>query len=169
MKRACKKLKKVVTFHTRAEQASSSESSAPATAAAPLPVANAPVALLGGVTEADREVQRANEEARARKLLAKKATIQASLAGPTAEADDAGGQPAPAEANLSENARRRQEKKAKQQRAEQRRIDEKQQRADDEEKLERAVVAARLVEHARDALHEDDARQNAVPRQGSNV
>ena len=37
-----------------------------------------------------------------------------------------------------------------------------QQRPDDEEQLERAVVAARLVEHARDALHEDDARQHAV-------
>ena len=28
--------------------------------------------------------------------------------------------------------------------------------------LEEAVVAARLVEHARDALHEDDARQHAA-------
>ena len=145
LKRACKKLKKVVTFHTRAEQASSSESSAPVTAAAPLSVANAPVALLGGVTEADREVQRANEEARARKLLAKKAVPQQPLAGSTAEADDAAGQPAPAEANLSKNARRRQEKKAKQQRAEQRRIDEKQQRADDEfRRVLKAVEPLRL-------------------------
>ena len=30
------------------------------------------------------------------------------------------------------------------------------------EELEEAVVAARLVEHARDALHEDDARQHAA-------
>ena len=31
-----------------------------------------------------------------------------------------------------------------------------------EEQLEEAAVAARLVEHARDALHEDDARQHAA-------
>ena len=30
------------------------------------------------------------------------------------------------------------------------------------EELEEAVVAARLVEHARDALHEDNARQHAA-------
>jgi hypothetical protein len=93
--------------------------------------ANAPVALTGNQT-VDRVVERANEEARQHKLLTKRATIQASLARPAAEADGATGQPAPAETNISKNARRRHQKKAKQQQTQQRRIDEKQQRNDDE-------------------------------------
>ena len=112
------------------DAAVSSSTSVPV-AAAPMPMANDPVAPSGDQT-VDRMVERANDEARQHKILTKRATIQASLARPAAEADDAAGQPVPAEANLSKNARRRQEKKAKQQRAEQRRIDEKQQRADDE-------------------------------------
>ena len=110
--------------------ASSSGASASATAATPLPVAIAPVALSVG-TEADRAVERANEEAKQRKLLAKRAAVQASLAGPAAVAEGVTGQPA-VEKILSKNARRRQERKAKQQREGQRRIDEKQQRVDEE-------------------------------------
>ena len=116
----------------REAAASSSEANAPATAAAPMPVATAAVALWGGLTEADKEVQRANEDARQRKLLTKKAVVQPSLARTAAVADDAAGQPAPAEKNSSKNARRRQERKLKQQQTQQRRIDEKQQHADDQ-------------------------------------
>ena len=147
LKRKCKKLKKIATWHARAEQEAATRSSGtsdPATAAAPMPVANAPVALTGGLTEADKEVQRANEMAKERKLLAKKAVVQPPLVRPAVVADDAAGQSAPAEKNSSKNARRRQEKKLKQQQTQQRRTEEKQRRADEEfRKILKAVEPLR--------------------------
>ena len=84
------------------------------------------------LTEADREVRRANEEARERKRLTKKAAIQPSLISTTAAADDATDLGAPAVNPPSKNARRRQEKKAKQRRAGQERVEKQRQRDDDE-------------------------------------
>ena len=109
------------------------------------PVAPAPPSGSDNQNEADREVERANEEAREHKLLMKKAAVQPSLTIPTAAADEAAGPGAPAETTLSKNASRRREKKAKQQRAEQRRTEEKQQRADEEfRKVLKAVEPLRL-------------------------
>ena len=106
---------------------------APATIVTQPPTAQQPAAQQPEMqTVADKEVQRANEEARERKLLTKKAAAQPALISPPAAADEAAGPGAPPETTLSKNARRRREKKAKQQRAEQRRAEEKQQRADDE-------------------------------------
>ena len=113
--------------------ASSMAPGAPATVAAQPPTAQQPAAQQPEMqTVADKEVQRANEEARERKRLTKKAVVQPSLTVPAAAADEAAGPGAPAETTLSKNARRRREKKAKQQRAEQRRTEEKHHRADEE-------------------------------------
>ena len=84
-----------------------------------------------------RDVERANEEARNRKLLTKKLAIQPSLVGPTPAAEVADGTGASGhgmslKTNLSKRACRRMEKKAKQRHAERRRDEAKQQRMDDE-------------------------------------
>ena len=113
--------------------ASSMAPGAPDTVAAQPPTAQQPAAQQPEMqTVADKEVQRANEAARERKRLMKKAAVQPSLTIPTAAADEAAGPGTPTEKTLSKNARRRREKKAKQQRAEQHRAEEKQQRADEE-------------------------------------
>ena len=88
------------------------------------------------MTDVDREVECANEEARNRKLLTKRLAIQPSLVGPTLAAEEADGLGASghgtaSETNLSKRACRRREKKAKQRRAERRRDEKKQQRTDD--------------------------------------
>ena len=117
----------------RAASEAAASSMAPATIVTQPPTAQQPAAQQPEMeTVADKEVQRANEEARERKRLMKKAAVQPSLSIPTAAADEAAGPGAPAEAAISKNARRRREKKAKQQRTGQRRAEEKQQRADDE-------------------------------------
>ena len=87
-------------------------------------------------TDVDREVERANEEARNRKLLTKRLAVQASLVGltPAAEEADGPGASGPATSsntNLSKNACRRMEKKAKQRCGKQRRDEAKQKRADE--------------------------------------
>ena len=122
--------------------------------------------------DADREVQRANQEARERKILTKKAAVQTSLISTTAAADEAEGPQTPTEKCLSKNARRRREKKAKQRQAEQRRTEEKQQRADDEfRKVLKAVEPLRHASgsHVRAAteLYGDFAnRATSAPRHG---
>ena len=88
-------------------------------------------------TDVDKEVERANEEARNRKLLTKRLAVQPSLAGPTLAAKEADGPGSSgpgvsSETNLSKSARRSQENKAKQRRAEKHRDEVKQQRADNE-------------------------------------
>ena len=84
-----------------------------------------------------REVERANEKARNRKLLTKKLVIQPSLADPTPAAAvvdgiSPSGHGTSSKTSLSKRACRRIEKKAKQRHAEQRRDEAKQQRTDDE-------------------------------------
>ena len=69
---------------------------------------------------ADQEVQRANDDARARKRLLRKAAVQPLLAIPTAAVDDIAGPGAPVGKTSSKKARRRWENKAKQRLAERR-------------------------------------------------
>ena len=168
--------------HAASEAAASTMApGAPATVAAQPPTAQQPAAQQPEMqTVADKEVQRANEEARERKRLMKKAAVQPSLTIPTAAADEAAGPGAPAETTLSKNARRRREKKAKQLRAEQRRAEEKHHRADEEfRKVLKAVEPLRhesgtvVREHLESleslkaldaALQREEKRATAKPR-----